>query len=242
MTWNLNTLVCVLVVAMTSSISMASQNTFRSFIPNGFNLVETHCQADFNKDGKKDCVLLIKDTQESAWETTINDQWVDRNRRGIVILFQTNSGYRKALENKSLFLSENEDGGVYFAPELQIIAKKHKLEFHYGHGRYGSWKYIFDYRSINGRRDFYLIGYDAIHTYGPYIDYTQSVNFLTHKYRYEYNTDQTRESQIPVFETTWYDLPKIPPMRLVDIEILDGLHGFGSKLDSQLYDIRHADE
>jgi hypothetical protein len=60
------------------------------------------------------------------------------------------------LENRQCFESENEDGGVYFPPELWVEIKKGNLYIHYGHGRYGWWEYTFRYRNS----DFELIGYD----------------------------------------------------------------------------------
>lgn len=214
--------------------AFANHQTFQKFIPKGFKLNQRHCQADFNKDGKNDCVLLIKDTKKSAWVETYYGTMVDRNRRGIVILFKTNQGYQKVLENKALFASENEDGGVYFAPELEIEAAGNKLIFYYGHGRYGSWQYIFDYRAINNK-DFYLIGYDSSSNRGPYIEYTHSVNFLTHKFRHQENMNKSRDSDVPKFKTTWHTLPKAPLQKLSQI---DDISGVGFHMDEMLYHIK----
>lgn len=232
-------IIILLSIGLISSATFANNGKFNQFVPQGFNLLETHCQADFNKDGKKDCVLLIKDTKKSAWENNVHDKLVDRNRRGIVILFKTQNGYQKIVENKALFASENEDGGVYFAPELEIEAKGNKLKFYYGHGRYGSWTYAFDYRTIDNNKNFYLIGYDLNSNHGPYINYTQSVNFLTGKYRHQENMDRERETETPRFKTTWYDLPKNPIVRLKDIEDIDS---FGSELETLLYQIGNPNE
>lgn len=225
----------LLVLSVFSTTVFANSN-FNTFIPKNFRLIETHCQADFNKDGKKDCVLLIKDTKKSAWEETFSDTMVDRNRRGIVILFKTNQGYQKVLENKALFASENEDGGVYFAPELEIEAKGNKLTFYYNHGRYGSWQYLFDYRTIDNQKDFYLIGYDSSSNFGIYIDYTYSVNFLTHKFRHQENIDKSIDSDVPDFKTTWHTLPKAPLQKLSQI---DDINDVGYRLNEMLYHIKN---
>ena len=227
-----------LIAIVTLPCTAWADDAVNQFIPKGFNLLETHCQADFNKDGKKDCVLLIKDTKKSAWQMSSTDKLVDRNRRGIVILFKTKQGYKKVLENKAIFASENEEGGVYFAPELEIIAKNHQLKFSYNHGRYGTWDYTFDYRTIDGVRDFYWIGYDASSDIGPYAYFTQSVNFLTHKYRYQKNLakDETTE---PKFKSTWFNLPKKPILRLAEIADIDEA---GISLASQLYEVAKPDE
>ena len=228
----------LLLLPIISTTAFANDN-LNSFIPKNFRLIESYCQADFNKDGQKDCVLLIKDTKKSAWETTIGDKKVDRNRRGLIILFKNQNGYQKVLENKALFASENEDGGVYHAPILNIETKNNKLAFYYEHGRYGGWTYLFDYRTIDNKTDFYLIGYDLNSNHGPYINYTQSVNFLTGKYRHQENLDKERKTETPKFKTTWYDLPKNSVVKLKDIEDIDG---FGYELDSLLYQIGNPND
>lgn len=228
----------LLLLPIISTTAFANDN-LNSFIPKNFRLIESYCQADFNKDGQKDCVLLIKDTKKSAWETNTMGKLVDRNRRGIVILFKTQNGYQKILENKALFASENEEGGVYYAPELEIETRGNKLRFNYEHGRYGSWTYLFDYRTIDNKTDFYLIGYDLNSNHGPYINYTQSVNFLTGKYRHQENLDKERKTETPKFKTTWYDLPKNPVVKLKDIEDIDG---FGYELESLLYQIGNPND
>ena len=48
---------------------------------------------------------------------------VDRNRRGLVILETLNQGYRLLLDHRECFESENEDGGVYYAPTLMYPLK-----------------------------------------------------------------------------------------------------------------------
>ena len=53
------------------------------------------------------------------------------------MLFKVNEDYVLATKNYDCFSSENEDGGVYFAPELDISIEKGNLYVHYGHGRYG---------------------------------------------------------------------------------------------------------
>lgn len=108
-------IIILLSIGLISSATFANNGKFNQFVPQGFNLLETHCQADFNKDGKKDCVLLIKDTKKSAWENSVHGKLVDRNRRGIVILFKTQNGYQKIVENKALFASENETA-VFILP------------------------------------------------------------------------------------------------------------------------------
>lgn len=232
-------------LAITLSIFILPQTAFsysgnlKSFIPKNFTLLKTHCQADFNKDNKKDCVLLIKDTQKSAWQQDINNRLVDRNRRGIVILLKIKTGYQKVLENKALLESENEDGGIYYAPELEIIAKNNKLILKYLHGRYGHWSFTFDYRTIDNKQDFYLIGYDSVMANGAYIKYTNSINFLTHKLQRQTNTNKDEQSDSTKFKTTWHNFPKDTPLRLSQI---DDLHAVYETLNDQIYALTKKDD
>ena len=79
-------------------------------------------------------------------------------------------------KNLDCFSSENEDGGVYFPPQLSIITKKGILIIEYDHGRYGNWKYTFRYQE----EAFKLIGYDIKEMH--FLDYwLQSINFLSKK-------------------------------------------------------------
>ncbi|MDI9872893.1 hypothetical protein [Flectobacillus rivi] len=146
------------------------------FLPKGFFVYET-IRGDLNRDGIEDCILIIKGTDKNKIITDKYSGQLDRNRRGIIILFKKNNHYELVLKNQDCFSSENEDGGVYFAPELSIEIKNGNLTASYGHGRYGSWSYKFKYK--NG--DFELIGYDANSNRGPVAQYQISINFLTKK-------------------------------------------------------------
>ena len=89
------------------------------FLPKGFVVFET-INGDLNKDGIEDCILIIKGTDKNK---IIVDKYIgqlDRNRRGMIILFNKNDYYELVLENQDCFSSENEDGGVYFSPDLSI--------------------------------------------------------------------------------------------------------------------------
>lgn len=210
-----------LLILAHSTFAQSNNAQFQPFIPKGFNLTETDCKGDFNKDGKNDCILIIQNTQKSAWQKNINDRLVNRNRRGIIVLFKTLKSYEKVLENKAIFGSENEEGGVYFAPDLVVESSKNKLIINYLHGRYGYWSYTFDYRDINFKKDFYLIGYDSSHNHGPYTESMDSVNFLTRKYCYQKNVNTNFEDNTPKFKTTCYALPKKSLLKLSDIQDMD---------------------
>lgn len=127
---------------------------FKDFIPKGYVIFEK-VYGDLNQDGIKDCVLIIKKKDKRK---IVNDEYrgkLDRNRRGIIILFRTKDSFQLACKNYDCFSSENEDGGVYYAPDLSISIKKGKLLLHYDHGRYGAWDYILK----NLDRDFVLISH-----------------------------------------------------------------------------------
>ncbi|MEL6924927.1 MAG: hypothetical protein AAFO94_12840, partial [Bacteroidota bacterium] len=152
----------------------AHEAAFEEFIPAGY-VVREKIYGDLNKDGEEDCILLIKGTDAANWVVNRFDEKVDRNRRGLVVLFKNKNAYQLAAENRDCFLSENEDGGVYFPPELSIETKNGNLLIHYGHGRYGTWQYLFRYQEDQ----FKLIGYDSSSNYGPIINTQTSINFLT---------------------------------------------------------------
>lgn len=148
-----------------------------TFIPKGYELIEETI-TDLNKDGNEDHILFIKGTDKKNF---VKDEYrgvLDRNRRGLIVLFKNGEGYDVVLKNVSCFSSENEEGGAYFAPELSIRCENGNLYIDYGHGRYGYWSYTFRYQ----HKDFELIGYDATAMRsGPVTDSETSINYLTKK-------------------------------------------------------------
>ena len=127
--------------------SCKAQNSQSSdFIPKGYTEFKKY-SGDLNKDGLKDCVLIIKKTDSANVVMNRFDKKVDRNRRGIIVLFKNANGYKFADKNLDCFSSENEDGGVYFSPDLWIEIKNEKLYVHYEHGRYGYWQYTFRFQT-----------------------------------------------------------------------------------------------
>jgi hypothetical protein len=148
----------------------------REFVPPGYVVVET-IRGDLNKDHQEDEVLIIKATNKKNFVKHEYRGLLDRNRRGLIVALKKGDHYELALENRKCFSSENEDGGVYFPPELHIWIEKGNLRLHYAHGRYGSWTYLFRYQNA----DFELIGYDSSENYGPVVIRSVSVNFLTQK-------------------------------------------------------------
>ena len=205
---------------------VADKQRITDFIPKGYKLFEK-ISGDLNKDGLDDCVLIIKATRKDGFERDYEGKLIDRNRRGIIVLFSEEKGYKVAVKNYNCFSSENEDGGNYFSPELGVIIKDSKLYLHYYHGRYGYWEYCFRYQNS----DFMLIGYEASHDRGPVILFKTSINFLTgveyddeNINAYNFNADSDDDSEIDeVFKRTVVKLKKKPFMKLSEIEDFDEL-------------------
>jgi hypothetical protein len=159
-----------------------------SFLPKGY-IIFDKIYGDLNKDGIEDCILVIKGTDRN---NIINDEYrgeLDRNRRGIIVLFRINGNYELAIKNYDCFSSENEDGGAYYAPELDIEVSKGNLYVRYSHGRYGYWSYTFRFKNA----DFELIGYDDSSNTGPIVNSETSINYLTKKKILKENTNEDIE-------------------------------------------------
>lgn len=188
-----------------------------AFIPKGYILFE-QTSGDLNKDGLEDKVLIIKGTDKNK---VIQDEYrgsLDRNRRGIIVLFNKKDHYELAVKNYQCFSSENEDGGVYFAPELSVEIKKGNLYVHYGHGRYGYWFYTFRLKDA----DFELIGFDESNG-GPVTHSTTSINFLTKKKQERVNTNENAQSGEEVFKETWSNIVIDKHLKLSAIKDFDTL-------------------
>ncbi len=190
------------------------------FVPEEYIITEKNF-GDLNNDGQADCVLIVKGTDKNNFVINRFDEKVDRNRRGIIILFKQQEGYQLAVENYECFLSEHEDGGVYFPPELWVGVEKGNLAIHYAHGRYGFWKYKFRYQDMS----FALIGYDASSNRGPIINSETSINFLAKRKLIRENTnDDADGSGNEIFKETWKDI-KIDELlelsKIKDFEELD---------------------
>jgi hypothetical protein len=172
-------------------------------------------------------VLIIKATRKDGFVKNSFDKVVDRNRRGIIILFTEKNGYKLASKNYNCFSSENEDGGNYFSPELWVEERKGNLYLRYCHGRYGYWEYCFRYQNS----DFMLIGYEVSHDRGPVVLFKTSINFLTgivyddeNINADKYDADSDDDSEIDeVFKRTVVKLKKKPLMKLSEIEDFDEL-------------------
>jgi hypothetical protein len=138
-----------------------STDAFKQFLPSGY-VIQDQIFGDLNNDQVNDCVLLIKGTNAENIVESNSGEKLDRNRRGLVVLINRNNKYEVVVKNYQCFSSENEDGGIYFPPELSIDIKKNKLNVHYAHGRYGYWQYMFRYQNAG----FELIGRNSRNLFG----------------------------------------------------------------------------
>lgn len=191
-------------------------NQYQAYLPAKYTVFEV-VQGDLNKDGLKDVVLIVKGTDPKQWVTDEYRGKLDRNRRGVIVLLNTKGRYQKVVQNLSLFSSENEGGGVYFAPELMPSIEKGLLKLHYAYGRYGYWAYQFRLEGLDMR----LIGYDSSDNFGPYVNSETSVNFLTAKKLVRENLNKDLDSD-PKFKETWSKV-NVAPMYLSKIQDIDAL-------------------
>ena len=197
---------------------VADKQRITDFIPKGYKLFEK-ISGDLNKDGLDDCVLIIKATRKDGFIKNSFDKVVDRNRRGIIILFTEKDGYKLASKNYNCFSSENEDGGVYFAAYLSIDIRNSKLFVHYAHGRYGYWEYCFRYQDS----DFMLIGYEALGSQGPTVLGKVSINFLTGVKYDDDNVNKYDDDAEEKFVRKVIKLKKEPLKKLSEIDDFDEL-------------------
>ena len=215
----MNKILKILVFFLLINFSCKAQDKEPSdFIPKGYAEFEKYI-GDLNKDGLKDCVLIIKKTDTANVVTNRFDKKVDRNRRGIVVLFKKEKGYKLADKNYNCFSSENEEGGVYFPPELWIKIENEKLYIHYGHSRYGYWEYTFRYQNSN----FELIGYDSSSNRGPITMTETSINFLTKRKLVRENTNENAEDKDEMFNETWNNIEIDNLIKLSEIKDFDEL-------------------
>ncbi|RZJ84987.1 MAG: hypothetical protein EOO64_02225 [Massilia sp.] len=213
-----------LIIFLTIGTNVYAQTNARvarsaaEFVPHGYVVVQ-QIKGDLNKDHDPDIVLIIKGTDRRKF---VKDEYrgeLDRNRRGILVALNVQHGYRLVLENRNCFSSENEDGGVYFAPELGVGINRGNLTIHYAHGRYGYWTYAFRYHNSG----FELIGYDSSSNRGPVVQNTVSVNLSTERARFQDNVNPDDDDGKEKFKETWKKFTLSKPIRLSEVRDFDEL-------------------
>ncbi len=169
----------------------------KDFVPSNYKLLEC-IYGDLNQDSSEDCILIVKATDTSKFVVDEYSGKLDRNRRGLIILFKKNHQYQLALKNLQCFYSDQEDGGVYYPPELNIEIKNCKLYIQFLHGRYGYWGYSFRYNYQN----FELIGYDSESFFHTITTNITSINFITCTKIEQVNANEFCEPGEEKFKTT----------------------------------------
>lgn len=193
-------------------------NAFDRFLPKGYVIFDT-LSGELNKDGLNDCILIIKGTDKSKVVTDEYRGELDRNRRGIIVLFGGTEGYEVASKNYECFSSENEDGGAYFPADLYIETENGNLYLRYLHGRYGYWTYTFRFQNS----DFELIGYDASSSNGPVVSHSTSINYMTNRKTEKENTNESAEPGEEYFKETTTKISASPLLKLSAIKDFDEL-------------------
>ncbi len=213
-----------------SQSAVFQSKNISDFVPEDYVIYKENgleeIKGDLNKDGLEDLVLIIKKTGKEGYGENQFGKVVDKNRRGIIVLFNKGNHYQLALKNYDCFTSENEDGGVYYAPELNIEIKNGNLLINYLHGRYGYWSYTFRHRN----NDFELIGYDASHNRGPMVESDISINFVTKKIIKNENINENAQDESEVvFKQTKQNI------RLKELTRLSEIIDFDQLKISELY-------
>ena len=206
-------------VRLATATKMELKTDPKAFVPKGYSLFQQY-KGDLNKDGKPDVVLMIKGTEKSKWVDDECRGRLDRNRRGLIILFKRKNGYEQILRNDTCFSSENEDGGIADAPELELYIIKNTLHIYFAHGRYGCWNYIFRYQN----NDFELIGYNHNRCIRYVTYYNLDINFSTRTRVYEENLNVDDNEKEEHYKVTKSKIKRRKLIKLSEIADIDKLN------------------
>ncbi|MCT4629443.1 hypothetical protein [Winogradskyella sp.] len=208
-------IVVLLIISITLSCN-AQHKKPSDFIPEGYVLYEKHF-GDLNNDKQDDYVLIIKGTAKENIVVDNYNRTVDRNRRGIIVLFKIGNSYKLADYNYNCFSSKHEDGGGYYPPQLFIEFEEGNLKILYRHGKYGFWSYMFRYQHAN----FELIKYEATSSRGPITLKETSIDFVTKQKIVRENTNDDAESDEEVFKETQTHIKIDALIKISDITDFD---------------------
>lgn len=179
-------------LVFSATVLFAQDLGVNRFVPAHFEIFE-RIDGDLNKDGLSDCVLYLRGSDEN-----------NRNKGGIIVLFQEKGEFICVCRNSDCFSTEGVSDGVYEAPDFLIEVNKSKLFITLSNGRYGATSYTFRYDAELG--DFALIGLDKTSTRGPVTDSAVSINFLTKKLLKKVNTNRSAETDgEEVFKESWME-------------------------------------
>lgn len=207
-----------------ASVVEATKSNFKmntaEFIPKNYTLYE-EILGDLNNDGLDDSVLLLKGTDKEKILLDENSVNVNRNRRGIIILFKKGKGYELLLKNYECFSSESEEGSAYFDPELTLSIKKGNFEITFSHGKHGFWTYTFQ----NKKDDFELLKYYVSTSHGnDVIKSETTIDYSNQNKTIKTNTNKKAKIGKEVFKVNVEDIVIKKIVKLSEIKDFDELN------------------
>lgn len=211
--------ITILLLTLSMSFLSAQETNPHAFIPAELVLID-EIWGDLNHDGFDDCVLFVKHSNKDSIVVNRFDKIVDRNRRGLIVLFQTTNGFELITQNLSCFSSENDDGGVYYPPQLNIFIDSSCLIIDYNHGRYGYWTYQFEYHE----NAFDLIHFNSSTNYGPVVQSTTTINFVSKQKIVKVNENRFEDTNEEIYTTTTTTLVDTSHFQLSIITNFDELN------------------
>lgn len=207
-----------LIVILFLSVKGCNKNP-SDLVPDGHVIFEK-ISGDLNNDGINDSIFIVKSTSKEVFFVDEDGEKLDRNRRGIMVFLSENDIWKLTSQNLSCFSSENEDGGIYFPPELSVHTERGNLYLHYGHGRYGYSKYTFRFNNPH----FELIEYISSVSHGPVIEEEIILKYQTKKKLKRVNANENSQNDSEAtFEDTWTDIQIEQLIKLSEIVDFDEL-------------------
>lgn len=195
------------------------QQRIARFIPNGYKLIKK-VYGDLNKDGYRDCVLLIKATRKDHIKTDSEGNVIDRNRKGLVVLFNKKGTYQLASKNLNILMPDKGYKDRNSSDSLSVNIRNGKLYIFYNEKDIGDKSFCFRYQGT----DLVLIGADFSFTYGEEIPLTiESYNFLARVSSHENQIENFHEDVDATYEWEAGRLKKKPLIKLSEIHALEDL-------------------
>ncbi len=145
--------VCLLILLFAlSQVLLAQGKHLNSFIPRDYDTLSV-VEGDLNKDGLNDVVLALYHKMEKIDPEKVNQDSIPP--RLLVILFNTQSGYKQAASSASALLCKY-CGGVFGDPFAGITIERNVLTIsHYGGS---AWKWALDHKFRFQNNNWFLIG------------------------------------------------------------------------------------
>ena len=166
----------------------ALKATADEYVPLGYEVI-SQFDADVNQDGKPDKLMTIWGTDPKKIKKNEDGEDINNNRGGIIIALKHDAGYELAVANYECFSADTFGGDEIDDVVFDYYMKNNTLIFHFAHGRYGFWKYIFRYQN----NDIELIGYHLDQSNGAISSLIEDVNFSTRTAVYKQNMNNNDE-------------------------------------------------